>query len=586
MRYVIAGKNFIVRHYLAFLFALTVGGIAVLPQLLAIRALGNVYTGIHLFYPDDNTYYMARMQDILDGHGLISSPFIYEYKNQFPLVYPIGEYLYALPSLFFYVPLAVTLIADKFLFPFTLFILVYILIYLLTNKPRNISGKINAIAGGLLIILGYNLVDYKNTFQTFFHSAQSLSLLWTRPVNPVTGAVLIFIFLIFLWLHITQRSKTTLIASGVTISLMVGYFFTWSLSLSIIFALGGIFFLTKRYADLKNLFFIIIVGFLVSIPYWYNVAQFITYPNNEAIASRNGMIITHGPLLNKFVIFTSSFFLLCFFIEYRVKRNKKETMEMWWWFCSAMLLGSFLALNQQIVTGKAIWPYHFVQYTIPLSFVVFITVFFNYIKPKFQRIWFVGIAFILLVTLSYGFFSVKGYAYELEKFKNTQRYAPILSWLKGNAEKDCVVLVREGLEERLTRLVPSFTSCNVYSTQWILFGVVSDDTRIYHNFLVTLRINGVQPEFLEKYLKDNASAVNDYFFHDWLDYKNVNTDARIAERNTRIVNDYKIFFRKDFLKELKRYRIDYIASDGVDVSASFPKIKSVGFFNGIYLYML
>ena len=586
MGHVLICKKFVARHYLALLCAVVVGVVAVLPQILAIQALGNNYKGIHLFYPDDNTYYMARMQDILDGHGLISSPFIYEYKNQRPLMYPLGEYIYAFPSIFFGVPLVTTLIADKLFFPFVLFLIVYGLIYLLTGKPKNISGKINAIAGGLLVTLGYNLIDYKNTLQTFFYGVQSLPLLWTRPVNPITGAILIFLFLMLLWSHVCQRRKLTLIASGVVFSLMVGYFFTWSLSLSIIFVLSVIFFLTKKYLLLKDLFFIVVTGFLISFPYWYNVGQFLVRPNKEEIALRNGMLITHEPLFNKVVLLTACFFFLCFFLEYRAKRKKRESMESWWWFSTAIIIGSLVALNQQTITGKAIWPYHFVQYTTPLAFVVIMTIFFNYIRPRAQKLWSVGITGILLVTLLYGFLTVKSYAYEMEKFQSTQRYADILSWFRHKAEKDCVVLVREGLEERLIRLIPSFTSCNVYNTQWILFGVVSDNTRIYHNFFTTLRINDVKPEGLKDYLHDNASAVNDYFFHDWLDYKKSNMSAYVAERNNRIVSDYKDFFKKDFMEELENYRIDYIASDGVDIFASFPKLKPVGFFNGIYLYML
>src|SRR3989338_3226616 len=106
MGYRQSSKLFLKRHYLAILFAIVVGVMSVAPRLLLINSL---------------------------------------------------------PSILFNIPLVDILVFNKFLFPFALFLLSCALVYLLTGKPDYLSGKFNAIAGGLLVTLGYNFVDYKNT---------------------------------------------------------------------------------------------------------------------------------------------------------------------------------------------------------------------------------------------------------------------------------------------------------------------------------------------------------------------------------------------------------------------------------------
>src|SRR3989344_6131029 len=365
MGYRQSSKLFLKRHYLAILFAIVVGVMSVAPRLLLINSLGDSYKGIHLTYPDDNSYYMARMQDIIDGHWFVSSPFIYEYKNQRPLVYPVGEYFYALPSILFNIPLVDILVFNKFLFPFALFLLSYALVYLLTGKPDYLSGKFNAIAGGLLVTLEYNFVDYKNTFLKFAGDSGAVSLIWTRPVNPATGAVLIFIFLYFLWLYISSRKTKHLVFSAVTFSLMVGYFFTWSLSLAIALTLAVIFLLGGSYSAAKRVGYVILLGFLLSASYWHNTLQFLNSGSRDVVSARDGMIFTHEPIYNKILLIATLLFFSALFIVYRKCRREGIKISLSWSFNSALILGGLFALNQQIITGKTIWPYHFVQYTIP-----------------------------------------------------------------------------------------------------------------------------------------------------------------------------------------------------------------------------
>ncbi|MBI3114443.1 MAG: hypothetical protein HYZ07_00610 [Candidatus Harrisonbacteria bacterium] len=587
-------KNFFVHHWIAVFFAVVAGSIIVSPQLLAIRALGDEYRGIHLLTTDDNAYYVARMRDILDGHKWVSSPFIYEYKNSPPLLYPVGEYLYMWPALFLGVPLVAVLIFAKFFFPAALFALIYALLFALTEGIENGARKLTAVAGGLLATLGYGLVDYKSVLPVLSGTAHFFAWsLWARPVNPVTGAILLFTFLLLLWRIMNRGGIGTMIFAGIIFSLMFGYFFTWGMALSIVGMFGVIALAERNYGLLKRLALMLGVGFLAAVPYWYNMRLVANTTESESLYLQNGLIFTHAPIANKVVFLALLIFIPCFIAAYR-KRSRVRLggtdgapMKPVWWFTLALLLGGAWSLNQQVITGRTIWPYHFVQYTTPLAIVAVFAALCIVFRPRFPRLWAGAMVFLSALSLVYGISAARTYAYQLPEFRSIQQYSGVLAWLKDNAERDCVVLVAEGVEEKLTRLIPGFTQCNSYVAGW-MFASVHENTRVLHNFLTLMHLDGVTAESAEAYLNEHKRWAHDYFYRNWNDFLSFDerwADEVIAAR----VNDFKEFMKIDFVEALKRYRIDYIAFEGPpkdSVYVSLHRPPLIGEFSGVYLYKM
>ncbi len=588
MSYISSTFFFLRRHWIALLFAVVVGGISVAPQLLAIRALGADYKGIHLLALDDNAYYVARMRDILDGHGWISSPFIYEYKNSPPLLYPVGEYLYMWPALLG-LPLVTTLILAKFFFPAVLFLLIYALLYSLTDGSGERARKLSGVAGGLLVTLGYGLVDYQHILPVFSGTAQFFAWsLWARPVNPVTGAVLLFTFLLLLWRLMNRGGFRAAIFSGITFALMFGYFFTWGIAISISAVLGVIALAQRNYSLLKRLALTLGVGFLAGAPYWYNMRAIANMPDHERLYLQNGMLLTHAPIANKVLFLALFIFILCFIAAYRKRSVIGAPMDRAWWFALALLLGGLWALNQQIITGKTIWPYHFVQYVTPLSVVAVIVALAFALRPKFPALWAAGMLGISALSLLYGIAAARTYAYEMPQFRSIQQYAEVLTWLSANAERDCVVLVAEGIEEKLTRLIPGFTQCNDYVAGWMQVSY-HEQRRTLHNVLTLMRVNGVTADTARAYLTEHTDWVKGSFRRDWNDFLSLDkawVKSVISDRE----KDFKEFMSIDFVQELKTYRIDYVASEGPLkdwVYESLHRPLLIGDFdNDIYLYQL
>ncbi|MDP3729529.1 MAG: hypothetical protein Q8R26_02130 [bacterium] len=581
-------KFFLIRHSLGIVFAIIAGIICIAPQLLLINAAGSDYQGIPFFDINDETYYMARMHDILDGHGWVSSPFIYEYKTQVPLMYPLVEYLYAIPAFIFGIGLQNIIVFGRFLFPTILFLLVYLLLFRLAEDGTRAS-KLNAIVGALFVVLGYDIIDYRTAVPFLLGKMQLTPfLIWTRTVNPVTGAILIFSLLLLLWSLIQKPRRYSFVMPGIVFGLMIGYFFSWSISFAIIGSLTLIFIFQKKYDVVKQLLLILPVWAVVSAPYWYNAVRAIGSPAGEKTALRNALFLTHVPVINKVLVATITVFLGFFIYTYIKKRKAQEKMEFWWWFLFALLLSGVTVFSQQIITGRTIWPHHYVQYTIPFSIVVGMIVLYKVVRPQFFKVWASIISIIAITSLYYGIVAAQSYRFLVNDIRDNQRYASVLAWLNDNAEKDCVVLVKEEIQEKLTRLIPSFTSCNVYSAQWILFGVVPDDERIHHTVMVHLRLQGIPAERAEQYLTTHAGWLRNYFYRDWHDFLVQDENILwLVDVRKKIVEDYRAFLKKDFSTELEKYKLDYIIADGqLDTSAhrSLSLLKNVEIVDDFHIY--
>lgn len=575
------------------IFAVIVGLISVAPEAITIFSLGKNYQSIPFFKVNDNLFYLAKIQDILEGHWRANSPALYEYKNSTSLILPIGEYLYALPAKLFNLRVDLILVFYKFLLPAALFILSYILVINLSKNSDNFGDKINAVATSLFIALGNDLVNLKNSWLLVTGQMHSfITLGWTRPVNPIIGGILLFIFLLLVWKIINRGRWQIAFIAGIILALMLYYFFSWALGVIVISLLAFIYLLKKNYKIFANLSIIILISFVSSLFYWRNILMTIVSGQGQELAVRSGLLYFHSPLFNKVLLLSLLIFLPCFVYEFIVNKRQNISLDNWWWFCSALLSGGLVALNQQIITGRTVWPYHFTQYTVPFAIIALMLLFNNFIKPKLYWLWQAAVTLIIVFSLAYGIASGRSAIYEGKVMKNLQNYGAVMSWLNTNALKDCVVLTidkEDDAPRTLEQLIPAVSHCNVYTTGWLHLGPTPPD-RILHNYLVMLKLKGIGGNNIDNYLLTHQDEVRGYFFKD-MSMANAavyeKNDPYILEKINYVSGAYKEFIKKDFTQELKKYRLDYIAT-AEELSAAnkklLPQIKFIGEFNGVYLY--
>ena len=351
-------KEKIISHYLAVLVAVIVGLIYIAPNLIFILSLGDEYKGIPMMRTGNEDFYLARIREIIDGHPALGSFVFYEYKNQPPLSPPAGEFLYALPTLLFGISPINTLIASRFFLSLILFLLIYFLVRALTSSLESLSNKINSVACALFVVLGYDLVDYRSIWR-FFTGQLELSsggfLIWSRPVNPILGAIFLFSFLIFIW-KVVQKNphkKINIIGAAAFFSLMIGnYFFSWGLALSVLGILVLIYLFKREFLVVRNLLWVVFGTALLSAPYWYSAWTASKSPWYGDSVLRSGLFYTHYPLLNKLMLAVLAFYLLAAVLIPSwvnrlsfggLKRSLIATIknfQNWQWFCLAFIFGS------------------------------------------------------------------------------------------------------------------------------------------------------------------------------------------------------------------------------------------------------
>ena len=579
--------NFLKRHvkenWLAIALAAVVGLIYVAPNLFFIVSLGDKYRGIPLMESGNEDFYLARIQEIIDGHPALGSFAFFEGKEQSSLTPATAEFFYALPSWLFNISPINAVIAGRFILPFLLFILVYFLIKKLTGVFSSASNKINAIAGALLVTVGYNLVDFPSLWAVLTGQGASGFLIWSRPVNPIIGAIFLFSFLLCLWLVITRSPyrKSLLAVASVFLALMIAsYFFSWGLAISILAFLSLGYLVKKEYKLVRDLAVIIFGALILSAPYWYLSWQASRSPDYQNALLRNGLFYTHFPLGNK-LLFAA---LLLYGLAIAFAYFKRKTLPLWneqvveippntgfrdWQiFCLALLLAGIWAFNQQIITGRTIWPFHFVQYTIPLMMIVFCVGFYNLVREGWPKIWQTITVIVILSSLGSGIYSqISAYKSNFNYYAGIQYYQAISDWLNSRP-KDCVVFV---LDESLVGdynwngFIPAFTHCNVYASSWAYN--LLDAERRYFNYLSLLRLKGVSVDEIDEYVSRNRSEIAGYLFSNWKGIHTVKhfpdfSDELLEERIKKFPREYREFYAKDFRTELNRYRLDYILSVG------------------------
>lgn len=579
-------NQFIKRHALALWIALAVGAVSALPATIAPFLIKDTYKEVQFLALNDEDTYRSRIHEILDGYYSVSSPHLHEYKNLPSLVIPINEYFYALPAFFF--SLSVVIVASKFVFPALLFFLVYLLVYKLLGAKEDHDAKMSAIAAGTLVVLGVDLVDYGYILSVIRNGAAGGHLLmWTRLVNPVTGALLLFGFLHFLWDAIISGRRSPPFFAGLMSALSVGYFFNYGMSLAVLAATLIIFFLQKNYVVVKKISIAIIASFVLSIPYWYGIFSSVGGEGGRRIQERNGMFFTHAPEWNKFLIATTCFFVISLAYPYFVKRSKKIILEngITWSFLGALLLGSWIAFNQQVITGREIWIPHFVQYTIPLCFIVVIVTMHLLWREYFPRLWKISVLVMLaLSSIPAGMSFASLEPSSLKDFEGIQGYGQALTFLNTQTGRECVVLVTDN-NDKLEGLVPAYTHCDLYSTYYNYFGV--PDERILHNYLLNLRLHGVTAENVNEYQLAHTEFVRSYFFSNYTQTFTQGKDGWVLERIAWLNDQYKEFLKVGLDTQLHKYRVDYVFSVSAlptDVLRQLPTLVLSQKSGNVYIY--
>jgi len=534
--------NLIKKHYLVIILAFAVGSLTCFPQIFAIKQVDN-FQGVYKDIDNDETYYMARARDIVDGHSFLSNPYLYEYKNGYPMQFWLPDYILAKPLAILNINLYAGYFFYDFFLPFILTILTYGIFYLLTS-----SISLSFLGAALL---------HLNLFLSAFNR------------NPSPQFNFIFWLLLFLfWLKFLKKPNLFYtIAMGVVFGLLF-HIYTYYWTFYVIFFALFLFlnYILKRPLPYKRYFFVFYTALIISIPYFFFWIKSMFLPYYAESLAMIGMINTHFPSGLKIVAGGCIVLSLLYFShKKRIIDINSQSLLLF-----SGVLACLVAVNQHIITGKNMF---FSSHYLMLSIFCFVFTFFYLLNLWIKKINVHYLKIILLILISGGIFYqpviyaaavIRGEAITYSETEiERQKYAPIFAWLNKNTPLDGVIFA----DGELSALIPVYTADNVFYAGSA--GLYFMPTReIQERFI----LNHYWDEFGEDRAKNsgvlNSSYLTEYshnlsknkvrklFFLPPKEYEKIPQEA--VDKFLELVQEVK---DKDFRQQLKKYRVDYFIWD-------------------------
>lgn len=487
--------QFIKIHKWAILFAFLVGVIVAFPQFYFSYDHADTYQGIYIATTDNEAGYLNRIQEVRDGHIGLGNPIGKDSKEDPYTQSPLGEILTAYLGKIFFLDLNNTVLLARFFFAFLGFLAVYGFIFLLFRE------KLTAISAAIAVCLAKILLSRGSLLAVLQGGAASdIFLDHYRPVQPSVSFLFFFGFLLFFWLFI-ERKKWIF---GAISALILGlsfyiYPYTWSFLYAFCGVLCLIFIFQKKWPDVKRVILMALGAVLVAVPYLLNVYKSSLHPYFLETTVRFGLIETHRPILGFLV--PALFFVFLFFFP-------KEWRERFI-FCLALLIAPFIALNQQLITGKDFHSGHyhwFVHQPLAIIFLVVIILYqTKFWQEKLKVLKNINISKILACLIIgaslYVGIGIQAVSYKAseEGILSAQEYGPIVEWFNAYAQKDEVFLANELPSDILL----TYTSLNAFYTSRSSIYYSASNEKIAEAMFLFYRLDGLEGKDAQSFFFQN-----------------------------------------------------------------------------------
>ncbi len=536
------------KHKTAVILSIIFGFLMVLPFFYFQAKLGNNFKGILPEIVNDENFYYTRIKDVIDGHLFLGNAYLLEHKDELPQSVFLAEYLLTQPIKIFNLNINTAHLIYNFLLPAIAFILTYLALFLI------LKSRFWSIVFSIFLFFGLYLLTF------------------IRPVSPQFNFIFWLTQFIFLWLLISKSDFknspksdfSILIFNTINFGLLFYiYPYYWTFYLIFFGILIVIYFWKNRELALK-IAIIAAGGLILAIPYFYLNYLSAQLPYYTETLTRLGMIYTRFPSGIR-IIFYTTFGLALFGLVLWKKIIKSDANPL---FFISGILASAIAVNQHLITGKNIeFSSH---YDMAAVFFLVFAVAYLWQKLRERQNNSKLLSAILLITAlavsSNGLYGYSKRAFAIDE--NTiykQNYIPVFEWLNKNTEKDSVIYTNADL----SRLIPIYTDNNVFYVREANLFFISD-TEVLDRFV----LNNFFEKFDENFITRNVRAIYgvryiDAYGHTVQGNKlrrllGVKPEPEINlpdEKIAEVANHAEELQSGDFIKELKKYQIDYLVWD-------------------------
>ncbi|RJQ34073.1 hypothetical protein C4566_02570 [Candidatus Parcubacteria bacterium] len=532
------------KHYLAFVLAFLIAIFTFVPQIVAIKSIGNDFVGIYPVKSGDELYYAARAQDILDGHNLLSNPYLFEYKDGQPMQFWLPDYLLTKPLSWLSLDVYQGYLLYDLVLSFILALLVYFVVYKF-SKNKILS---------LISVLFLNVALFLNLF--------------SRTPSPQFNFVF-FLLLTWIFIAINQKQKKKYFIWG---SLLFGFLFNiYTYFWTFYFIWLSVFLFFKKCQDrkfkLKPYLYLFLGALVLAIPYFVFWFKSVQLPYYDESIYRLGMIDSHFP--SGFKIFILALLVLSLFVwVYKRKFVVFSTNSV---FLLSGVLAGVIAVNQHLITGKNLeFSSH---YWLPSIFTIWLL--FIYIVNKYLRFSNSNKKRGLVYSLIFLFVFFIGYQPVVAEIKSSatfrpeqikwQRYAPVFSWLNENTVKDSVVFANEDI----TLLLPSYTHNNVFYNRHANIHFMPDDD-VYRRFLIHNYWHKIDQDFIYEnqtsiwgvhYIDEFGHRASKNSLLSKIGISSEDQPLLPPEKIQEVIDLSKEVQAKSFSDNISDYKVDYLIWD-------------------------
>ncbi len=455
--------------------------ITIYPQIYFEYKLGNSYRGVYRAINGDELYYLARGQDVLDGHSTLGNPYIYELKNKPPIQFFLPDYISAKGLAWTGLNIEQMYFVYDILWPFVLTLLTYLSLFYLTKS------KSWAVWGTVYLFFGL----------FFFY--------FNRPISPQLISIFFLSLFIFLTLFIQSdgRNKKYLLLSIINFGLLFYvYTYFWTYYFVIIAISAVVFFLKKEKRLASGLLSVLIGGLFFGSYYFYSSFSATKLPEYWDTLTRLGMIFSHFPSGIIIVVLGLLVFLLYFVLWQKEILSDRLNI-----FILSGVIAGMIVVNQHVITGKNLeFTLH---YYLPVIYWYVFAIIFALANSKISQslkvsIFIASYLVIVFVTAAgnqmymnpvkyFNFFSKIS-----EEEIYPEKYADTFDWLNKNTNKDDVVFA----DETLSEYVPAYTHDNVFFARFANLHFMTDE-EIFRRFYIASIFNN----FNKQYVADNYKSL-------------------------------------------------------------------------------
>ena len=464
------------------------------PLYLVPAALGVQYAGINIMeFGNDEHLYLTRGKEALEGKNL-GQPFLAEGKEKPDPTQSYAEHILVAPLRLMHLENRIDIVTY---FNVLNTLGVFALVLLMYSLGLRLSGnRWIALGSAVFAIGGYSIIEAK----TFFYDQFNI---YGRSIFPYASSVPFFIFLNTLFdALIAKRSWRQSVVAGALLGLLCYvYFYAWTFSVALLGSLGILFLYFRDFDALKRTVAVGALGLAVGAYYLYTLLSIFFGSYAAQISFFYYTVLSHAPVMSKIGTATAALLTL---VLWRGSRDRALV------FIAAIIAAGWIALNQQIITGRMLQYGHYYWYFIvPLGVIIGGALLSRLIPERFVR--YIGVALIVLAFLDLAGQQIRAVEKAMPTKIHEQAYAPLLAILNG--EPPGIVFTGAWGGEGNAALVTMYTSHDLYwvpSAEVHVFPV----KRLREALLVHLYLNResrADPiSYLREMLAMRSTATNEY----------------------------------------------------------------------------